>query len=85
MTLFMVLLSSQDKEKIQEVLNFTDGKLAKTLELYSTIVFINQLYLKNKIPGTQESIISKVHEIKPHFDEKTILEAYNKLSEVKYI
>ncbi|MCL2564782.1 MAG: hypothetical protein FWE24_03090 [Defluviitaleaceae bacterium] len=81
----MVLLSSQDKEKIQEVLNFTDGKLAKTLELYSTIVFINQLYLKNKIPGTQESIISKVHEIKPHFDEKTILEAYNKLSEVKYI
>jgi len=78
-------LPNEDQNSIQDVLDFTKGKPAKTLELYSTIVFINQLYLKNKIPNNQEIIIDKVHEIKPHFDNKVILEAYNRLYEKKYI
>jgi len=79
-------ISNNEKSNIQDILNFTDGKSAKTLELYSTIIFIKHLYLKNKILCDQENdVISKVHEIKPHFGEETISEAYNVLSELKYI
>jgi len=78
-------LSSEDQRSIQDILNFADGKTAKDLELYSTIVFINHLYHTNRLSNGRQRVIEKVHEIKPHFNIDTISDAYNILSDIKYI
>jgi len=69
-------LSEEDNSSIVEIINFIDGKTAKYLELSSTIVFISELYSKNKLTHNQNEIITKVHEIKPHFDLETITASY---------
>ncbi|MCL2152829.1 MAG: hypothetical protein FWH57_07725 [Oscillospiraceae bacterium] len=78
-------LKEQENCGIAEIIDFIDGKSAKELELFSTIVFISGLFSKNKFNGTQKDIIEKVHEIKPHFNNKSIKTAYMELLERKYI
>lgn len=79
-------LSDQDQKNIKKILKFTEGKSAKDLELYSTIIFISVIYLKNKMLHCKENdIINKVHEIKPHFNKETIAKSYNELLERDYI
>jgi len=70
---------------ITEILSFIHGKSAKDLELYSTIIYINNLYLKNTWKKDAQSIVRKVKEIKPHFSEEIITEAYKTLKVQDYI
>ena len=78
-------LNTKEILNINEIIDFIEGKNAKNLELSSTIVFINGLYLKNKLPYNQDVIINKVHEIKPHFEIDSIRDSYNELKERKYL
>jgi uncharacterized protein YwgA len=82
----MHLLSDEDEKEVQEILTFADGKSAKDLELHATIVFINHLLCVQKgTIASKDDVIKTVHDIKPHFDKKTILEAYDSLARREYI
>lgn len=81
----IIQLSTREKNSINEILEFSDGKSARDLELYSTIVFVSSLYAQNKLDSGQASVSDKVHDLKPHFDLDTISAAYKTLSEKKYI
>lgn len=78
-------LGVKDKSSIDDILEFSDGKSAKDLELYSTIIFVSNLYSQNKLDNGQAVVSEKVHEIKPHFDLEFISNAYKVLEEKKYI
>lgn len=77
--------SSENLNGLEDVLQFTNNKSAKELELYSTIIYISDLFVKNSWEGGKPSIVDKVHEIKPHFSKEDILKAYECLQEKKYI
>jgi uncharacterized protein YwgA len=81
----MQKLRDDDEKSLQEILSFAADKSARDLELYSTIVFINHLYQKNKMACGSKKVVDNVHEIKPHFDAPIISEAYRKLVEIGYI
>ena len=70
---------------MKEILDFVRGKNAKELELYSTIIYIEDWYLKNKKANSVSAIVKKVHEIKPHFSEETIQNAYTCLSAASFL
>jgi hypothetical protein len=56
------------------------------LELYSTIIYIDNLYSKNISWGkSAEVVIKKVKELKPHFENEEIKEAYNSLEKINYL
>ena len=78
-------LSEADIANISGIASFIKGKSVKNLELYSTIVFIRALYSDNKLPSTDNEIISKVHEIKPHFSIDLIREYCKELEEIGFI
>lgn len=79
--------NSEDKDTtaLKEILDFVRGKSAKDLELYSTIIYVEDWYLKNDKASNVDSIIHKVHELKPHFSEKIIQKAYTCLSEENFL
>jgi hypothetical protein len=77
------VLDESDENKINEILYFVEGKTAKDLELYSTIIYVNNLYVKNS--WVEQDVISNVHEIKPHFSYVKISDAYHKLKKENYI
>ncbi len=68
-----------------EILDFVRGKNAKELELYSTIIYVEDWYLKNKKANNMTAITKKVHELKPHFTEGVIQEAYTCLSKASFL
>jgi len=74
-----------DKKIIKEVVSFVNKKPAKTMELLSTIIFIENQYAKNNWKHDQKDIVEKVREIKPHFKKQTISRTYKILLEKKYI
>jgi uncharacterized protein YwgA len=78
-------LSTTDEVKIKDVLSFVEEKHAKDLELFSTIIFIENQYTKNQWKNGQDDIVEKVAEIKPHFNREKITIAYTTLLEKKYI
>lgn len=78
-------LQQDEQVAIKDVLDFVDGKNAKELELYSTIIYVDDLYTKNGWPNEEGGIVSKVHEIKPHFDERVISGAFKELKKINYI
>lgn len=78
-------LKDQDAAALKETLDFVRGKNAKELELYSTIIYIEDWYLKNKKANSVSAIVKKVHEIKPHFSEETIQNAYTCLSAASFL
>lgn len=78
-------LKNKDAVALKEVLGFVKGKNAKELELYSTIIYVEDWYLKSKKANSIDSIIKKVHELKPHFSEETIQKAYTCLSDANFL
>lgn len=78
-------LKDKDTASLKEILNFVEGKTAKELELYSTIIYIEDLYLKNEKTNNVSAIVKKVHEIKPHFSKETIQKAYACLSAENFL
>lgn len=78
-------LETGEAQALEDVVGFVHGKTAKELELYSTIIYVDDLYQKNKWPGGKTQIAEKVHEIKPHFSMDTIQAAYGSLKEIAYI
>ena len=78
-------LKDQDAAALKEILDFVRGKNAKELGLYSTIIYIEDWYLKNKKANSVSAIVKKVHEIKPHFSEETIQNAYTCLSAASFL
>lgn len=78
-------LKDEDATALKEILNFVKGKNAKELELYSTIIYVEDWYLKNEKTNNMDAIIKKVHELKPHFTEKAIQKAYTCLSEASFL
>ena len=75
----------EDTVALKEILNFVRGKNAKELELYSTIIYVEDWYLKNEKANNIPAIINKVHELKPHFSEEVIQKAYTCLSEANFL
>ena len=78
-------LKNEDSVALKEILRFVKGKNAKELELYSTIIYVEDWYLKNKKANNMTAIIKKVHELKPHFPEEVIRESYTCLSEASFL
>ncbi|MCL2358983.1 MAG: hypothetical protein FWD52_09180 [Candidatus Bathyarchaeota archaeon] len=78
-------LVTNDERKIKDILSFAGEKQAKELELFSTIIFIENQYAKNQWEREQKDIVDKVAEIKPHFNKEKISTAYTTLLENKYI
>lgn len=78
-------LNEHDAKSIEEVLSFVHGKTAKDLELYSTIIYVDHLYSKNSWSKGAQSIVKKVKEIKPHFDNSIIQRAYETLHKMSYL
>jgi uncharacterized protein YwgA len=78
-------LVTKDAIKIKDILSFVEDKHAKDLELFSTIIFIENQYAKNQWKKEQDDIVEKVAEIKPHFSKEKISMAYATLLEKKYI
>lgn len=78
-------IKKDENAAIHDILDFAEGKTARDLELYSTIVFIHNFYSQSKPKSNQTAVEKKVHEIKPHFDEQTISNAYKVLAENNYI
>lgn len=75
----------EDIIALKEILDFVKGKSAKELELYSTILYVEDWYLKNKQTNNMNVITKKVHELKPHFSEEVIQKAYGCLSERSFL
>ncbi len=78
-------IEKKEDVAIRDILDFAEGKSAKDLELYSTIIFINHFYSRSKSGSGSTVVTKKVHEIKPHFEEKSISEAYEALASKNYI
>lgn len=78
-------LKDEDTVALREILDFVRGKSAKELELYSTIIYVEDWYLKNERTNDMAAIIKKVHELKPHFTEGVIQKAYTCLSEASFL
>lgn len=79
-------LKDEETVALKEILGFVRGKSAKDLELYSTIIYVEDWYLKNnKTNNNIAAIIKKVHELKPHFSERVIQNAYTCLSDVNFL
>ncbi len=78
-------LEDVDKVALKEILDFVKGKNAKELELYSTIIYVEDWYSKNEKANSMDAIIKKVHELKPHFSEKVIQDAYACLVDVSFL
>ena len=78
-------LKDEDTSALKEILDFVSRKNAKDLELYSTIIYVEDWYLKNKKPNDMTAIIKKVHELKPHFSEEVIQKAYTCLSDANFL
>lgn len=78
-------LSPEEEQNLNNIVCFAKNKTAKELELYSTIVYVGKLYKKNFWPSDDCSIIQQVHEIKPHFSQNTISDAYEELRRNNYI
>lgn len=78
-------LKDADTVALKEILDFVRGKSAKDLELYSTIIYVEDWYLKNDKTHDVAAIIKKVHELKPHFSEETIQKAHTCLSKKKFL
>ncbi len=78
-------LTDKDAAALKEILNFAGKKSAKELELYSTIIYVEDWYLKNERTTDMTDIIKKVHELKPHFSKGVIQEACACLSEASFL
>ncbi len=78
-------LKNEDTVALKEVLDFVRGKNAKELELYSTIIYVEDWYLKNEKTNNMTAIMKKVHELKPHFTKDVIQKAYTCLSEASFL
>ena len=78
-------LKNENMVALKEILDFVRGKSAKELELYSTIIYVEDWYLKNKKANDMAAIIKKVHELKPHFSEGVIQKSYTCLSEASFL
>ena len=76
-----LLLSDDEQTKISQVLTLFGDKNVKELELDSTIIYIKNLYVRNKWDEIKADIINDVHEIKPHFSNYEIESAYDALHE----
>lgn len=74
-----------ESQALKDISDFIRGKSAKELELYSTIIYIANLYKKNAWSGGEKSIVEKVKEIKPHFSTDDIQGAYQQLKTIKYV
>lgn len=81
----IVPLPEKEQRDLIDIVTFAREKSAKQLELYSTIIYVDNLYKKNSWNDDAKTIAKKVNEIKPHFSEETILDAHSHLREVKYI
>jgi len=73
------------KESTKDIIGFVKGKSAKNLELYSTIIYVDNLYRVNSWKMNSTSISEKVQEIKPHFRKDTINNAVRTLQAVNFI
>lgn len=78
-------LTAEESQALKDVSAFVGGKSARELELYSTIIYIVNLYAKNSWGNSKESIIERVQEIKPHFATGAIQSAYCFLKKEAYI
>lgn len=78
-------LKNEEIVALKDILDFVRGKSAKELELYSTIIYIEDWYLKNRKANDMVAIIKKVHELKPHFSERVIQKSYVYLSEASFL
>ena len=74
-----------ESQALKDISDFIRGKSAKDLELYSTIIYIANLYTKNAWGVGEKPIVEKVKEIKPHFSTGDIQGAYQRLKAIKYI
>lgn len=78
-------LKGETVSALKEILDFVGKKTAKELELYSTIIYVDDWYLKNRKANNMAAIIKKVHELKPHFSEEIIQKSYTCLSEASFL
>lgn len=75
-----------DEEKaINDIISFADKKNAKDLELYSTIIFIDEFYSRTNSGNGKAEVTQKVSELKPCFDSNAIFEAYSTLENKGYL
>lgn len=81
----MPKLKNTDAVALKEILDFVKGKSAKELELYSTIIYVDDWYSKNENTNNTHAIIKKVHELKPHFSERVIQDAHTCLTNVNFL
>lgn len=75
-----------DEEKaINDIISFADKKNAKDLELYSTIIFIDEFYSRTNSGNGKAEVTQKVSELKPCFDINVISEAYRTLEKKGFL
>ena len=69
-------------ESIKKIIDMFGDKSVKELELSTTIIYIFNTYIENNWSYSINTISENVHEIKPHFDKKTIEKEYKHLKEL---
>ena len=78
-------LPEKESQALSDISGFIRGKSARDLELNATIVYLNDLYARNRWTHDEPAITGKVKEIKPHFTEAEIGSAYRDLKAKKFI
>ena len=73
---------SKYEKSVQNVIELFGDKLAKELELTTTIIYLYGTYIANGWECTLETISANVREIKPHFNIDTIRNEYQHLFEL---
>src|SRR5579883_852542 len=71
--------------QVDEVVREFGGLGAAELELQSTILFVDREWSQAGVLGTDQTLTSRVREIKPHFTEDTILARLHKMKEKGWI
>lgn len=75
----------ENKDIISRIVKEFGHLPAKSLELITTINYVINDYKENNIDFTKEDISNLIHEIKPYFSQKEILDKINELEQEKFI
>jgi hypothetical protein len=72
-------------EKVDEVMRDFGAFSASELELRSTILFVDREYASAGQKVSVETIVERVRQIKPHFDEVTIRKRSSEMKDKNYL
>jgi uncharacterized protein YwgA len=71
--------------KLEAVFNTFRDSGAKSLELRATIVYVDREARADQVLLDDDTLVSEVHRLKPHFTEQVIREAISELRKIGYL